>query len=208
MNTVLVVEDHALVRQSLVKIVSEGAFRVVGEVGDADAALEQVRQHQPDIVLLDIGLPGEDGLQLAGRIRSAAPATRIVFVTMHEDDATIRGAVAVGADGYVPKSASTEEFVNALRIVAGGESYLSPSIARRVMAMAGGRHTGPASRLTNRELEILRLIAQGHPAGDVAKRLFVSVKTVKNHLTSIYAKLGVRSGAQAVAKAYQEGLAV
>ena len=208
MTTIVVVEDHTFVRQSLIRTLSaEVAFRVVGEAADASSGVEVVRKTRPDIVLLDVGLPGEDGLACAGMIRRDDPEQKIVLLTMHEDDATIRGAVSIGIDGFVPKSASTDELLRALGMVADGGSYLSPSVARRVMALAGGRATGVGSRLTDRELEILRLVAQGYRPRDVADRLFVSLKTVKNHLTSIYAKLGVTSGAQAVALAYQHGLA-
>jgi DNA-binding NarL/FixJ family response regulator len=209
MTTVLIVDDHPLVRQSMVKIVEgEEGFSVVGEAGDGPAGLELLSSRQPDILLLDVGLPGEDGLQIAGRVKRISPETRIILLTMHEDDSTIRAAVAIEVDGFVPKSASTDEVVEALRVVASGETYLSPAIAKRVMGLARDRTTGPSNVLTDRELEILRLMAKGHRAADVAGSLFVSVKTVKNHLTHMYAKLGVTTAAQAVAKAYQEGLAL
>lgn len=204
MTRVLIIEDHTLVRQSLVKTVTaEPGFEVAGEAGHSDEALELVRTRRPDLVLLDIGIPGEDGLQIAARLRKQSPSVRILFLTMHTDDASIRRAVALGADGYVPKTASTEELVQALRAVAAGGSYLSPGVARRVMDLAGGRGAGPGGRLTDRELEILRLMAEGLRARDIAARLFVSEKTVKNHLTSIYAKLGVETAAQAVAEAFR-----
>jgi DNA-binding NarL/FixJ family response regulator len=204
MTRIVVAEDHTLVRQSLVKAVStEPGFFVAGETGRGDEVVELARQVRADLVLLDINLPWEDGLRLAQRLRRLSPAPRILFLTMHDDEAHIRRAIEVGADGYLPKTTTTEELLQALRTVAGGGSYLASDIARRVMALAGGRGTGPSSRLTDRELEILRQLATGVRVTEVAGEMCLSVKTVKNHLTSIYAKLGVRSAAQAVAEAYR-----
>lgn len=207
MTKVVVVEDHALVRQSLVKTVAaEPGFEVVAEAERAEQALEAVKSFTPDLVLLDISIPGFDGLQVAEKIKQMTPEAKILFLTMHDDDASIRKAVSIGADGYVPKTATTEELLQALHVVASGDTYLSPGIARRVMNLAGGRGGSPADSLTDRELEILALLASGARPAEVAERIFLSVKTVKNHLTSIYAKLGVASAAQAVAEAYRRGL--
>lgn len=207
MTRVVVVEDHTLVRQSLMKaIAAEPGFEVVGGAGRGDDAMLVVKERSPDLLLLDINLPGEDGLQVAERLKSQAPGVRVIILTMHEDEASIRRAVGVGVEGYVPKSASTEELLHAMRAVASGGSYLAPSVARRVMDMAGGRGAGPLAHFTPRELEILRLLAEGARTQQVAEALFLSVKTVKNHLTSVYAKLGVETAAQAVAVAYRLGL--
>jgi DNA-binding NarL/FixJ family response regulator len=149
-------------------------------------------------------MPGGNGLEVAAQMRTAAPNTRFLFLTMHDDDASISKAIALGADGYVLKTASTDELLTALRAIAEGGSYLSPAVARRVIDLAGGKSA--TANLTDRELEILRLLAQGARPGQVAEKLFVSIKTVKNHLTSVYAKLGVQTGAQAVAEAYRKGL--
>jgi len=205
MTRVVIVEDHTLVRQSLVKTVgAEEDFEVVGEASRGDEGLELIQRMRPDLVLLDISMPGANGLEVAKQLRAVAPDTRFVFLTMHDDDASISKAISLGADGYVLKTASTAELLNAVRIVADGGSYLSPSVARRVIDLAGGK--GPVTNLTEREMEILKLLAEGCRPGLVAEKLFVSVKTVKNHLTSVYAKLGVQTGAQAVAEAYRRGL--
>jgi DNA-binding NarL/FixJ family response regulator len=202
---VVVVEDHTLVRQSLVKTVgAEPGFEVVGEAGRGDEGLKVILEKKPDVALLDIAMPGADGLEVATRIKKAGLGTRIIFLTMHEDDASISRAMALGADGYVTKTASTEELIKALKAVAENGSYLAPAIAKRVIGLAGGR--GSVGSLTDRELEILQLMAQGFRPSEVAEKLFVSVKTVKNHLTSIYAKLGVQTGAQAIAEAFRRGL--
>ena len=207
MTRVVVVEDHTLVRQSLVKMVSaEPGFEVVGETGRGDEAIELIARTKPDLALLDIAMPGGDGLDVAERTKARTPDTRVLFLTMHEDDASIVRAVGLGADGYVLKTASTEELMQALRTVASGSSYLSPRIAKRIMNLAGTRNNSAHTRLTERELEILRLLASGVRPAELARRLFVSVKTIKNHLTNIYAKLGVQTGTQAVAEAFRRGL--
>ena len=205
MTRVVVVEDHTLVRQSLVKTINaEEGFEVVAEAGRGDEGLAQIAKNSPDVVLLDITMPGGNGLEVAAQMRSAAPNSRFLFLTMHDDDVSISKAIALGADGYVLKTASTDELLTALRAIAEGGSYLSPAVARRVIDLAGGK--SPSANLTDRELEILRLLASGARPGQVAEKLFVSIKTVKNHLTSVYAKLGVQTGAQAVAEAYRRGL--
>jgi DNA-binding NarL/FixJ family response regulator len=205
MTRVVVVEDHTLVRQSLVKTINaEEGFEIAGEAGRGDEGLALIAKLSPDVVLLDITMPGGNGLEVAAQMRTAAPNTRFLFLTMHDDDASISKAIALGADGYVLKTASTDELLTALRAIAEGGSYLSPAVARRVIDLAGGK--SPTANLTDRELEILRLLAQGARPGQVAEKLFVSIKTVKNHLTSVYSKLGVQTGAQAVAEAYRKGL--
>jgi DNA-binding NarL/FixJ family response regulator len=205
MTRVVVVEDHTLVRQSLVKTINaEEGFEVAGEAGRGDEGLALIAKLSPDVVLLDITMPGGNGLEVAAQMRTAAPNTRFLFLTMHDDDASISKAIALGADGYVLKTASTDELLTALRAISEGGSYLSPAVARRVIDLAGGKSA--TANLTDRELEILRLLAQGARPGQVAEKLFVSIKTVKNHLTSVYAKLGVQTGAQAVAEAYRKGL--
>lgn len=207
MTRVVVVEDHTLVRQSLIKMIDgEPEFEVVGEAGNGDEGLELIRKLKPDVVILDISMPGGSGLEVAAHLRTSAPDVSFLFLTMHEDDASISKAIGLGADGYVLKTASTDELLQALRAVAEGGSYLSPFVARRVMDLAAGKRGSSGLHLTERELEIIRLLAEGARPAEVAAKLFVSVKTVKNHLTSIYAKLGVKTGAQAIVEAFKLGL--
>ena len=200
---IVIVDDHTLVRESLVRLVSaEEDLDVVAAVGDGDEAISAIRIHRPDVVLLDITLPGRDGFEVARTLLAQPEPPRICFLTMHDEDAVLRAAVALGVDGYVPKSAASAEVVTAIRSVAAGNTYISSSLAARLMdILSGRRKTMPD--LTDREIEILRLLAMGSRPGDVAEQLHVSVKTVKNHLTSVYAKLGVETGAQAVAEAYR-----
>jgi DNA-binding NarL/FixJ family response regulator len=205
---VVIVDDHALVRQSIVKAVaSEPGMQVVAEAGDGLTALQLVATHEPDLVVLDIAMPGKDGLAVAEQLRATHPSTAVLFLSMHDDDGSLQRAVALGARGFVSKSASVDELLDALRAMRDGGSYLSSGVATRVMDIAAGRSVSSDLGLTAREREILGLLAKGKRPGDIADHLFLSVKTVKNHLTSIYQKLGVETGAQAVAEAYRLGLA-
>jgi DNA-binding NarL/FixJ family response regulator len=188
-----------------VKAVSaERWFEVVGEAGRGDEAVEVIARTDPDIVLLDITMPGQNGLDLAAYLRRQHPKTRILLLTMHEDDSHVSRAMEIGVDGYVVKTATTEELITALLTVRAGGTFLSPTVARSVVERVGARQQ--PSSLTPRELEILRLLAGGRRPAEIGEALFLSLKTVKNHLTSIYTKLEVQSAAQAVAEAYRRGL--
>jgi len=204
---VVVADDHALIRQSIAKAVaSEQGMEVVAEVADGPAALQAVITHEPDLIVLDIAMPGQDGLAVAERLQSEHPAVAVLLLSMHDDDASLQRAVSLGVKGFVSKSASVDELLEALRTVRDGGSYLSSRVAARVMEIAAGRSSTSDLGLTAREREVLRLLAEGQRPGEIADRLFLSVKTVKNHLTSVYTKLGVETGAQAVAEAYRRGL--
>jgi DNA-binding NarL/FixJ family response regulator len=204
---VVVADDHALVRQSIVKAVaSEPGLEVVAEAADGLAAIQAVTTHEPDLVVLDIAMPGKDGLAVAEQLRTSHPKVAVLFLSMHDDDASLQRAVALGARGFVSKSASIDELLDALRAMREGRSYLSSGVATRVMEIAAGRSTTSDLGLTAREREILTLLSEGRRPGEIAEVLFLSVKTVKNHLTAVYQKLGVETGAQAVAEAYRLGL--
>jgi DNA-binding NarL/FixJ family response regulator len=203
-SRVLIIEDHQLVRESLVRVLgTEQDFTVVAEAGGPDEGLALARALQPDIVLSDVSMPGGTGLELATRLRQASPRSRLVFLTVHDDESTVAHAISVGADGYLLKTGSMAELLQGLRAVASGGSFLAPAVARSVMRRAGGQ--SPAV-LTNRELEILRLLADGSRPAEVAAKLFVSPKTVRNHLASVYVKLGVATAAQAIGEAFRRGL--
>jgi DNA-binding NarL/FixJ family response regulator len=204
---VVVADDHTLVRQSVSKAVrTEPDVEIVGEVADGPAVLAVVERTDPDLLVLDIAMPGVDGLAIAERLRRERPSLRILFLSMHDDDASLQRAVGIGASGFVSKSASIEELLEAIRAVRDGGSYLSSNVASRVMDLAAGRNSSTSLGLTTREREILELLTTGNRPADIAAKLFLSVKTVKNHLTSVYQKLGVETGAQAVAEAYRRGL--
>jgi DNA-binding NarL/FixJ family response regulator len=204
---VIVADDHTLVRQSVIKAVrTETDVEVVGEAADGSSTLEAIERLEPDLVVLDISMPGTDGLAIAEQLRRTHPAVGILFLSMHDDDGSLHRAVALGAQGFVSKSASIDELLEAIRAVRAGRSYLSSNVASRVMDLAAGRTSTSRVGLTAREREILELLTRGHRPGEIATHLFLSVKTVKNHLTSIYQKLGVETGAQAVAEAYRLGM--
>ena len=204
---VVVADDHTLVRQSVIKAVGgEPGVEIVGEAADGPSTVTAVAAHAPDLVVLDIAMPGSDGLAVAELLRRDHPEVKIVFLSMHDDDASLQRAVGLGAQGFVSKSASIEELLDAVRAVRDGGSYLSSGVATRLMDLAAGRSFATSLGLTTREREILELLTTGQRPGEIAQTLFLSVKTVKNHLTSVYQKLGVETGAQAVAEAYRQGL--
>jgi DNA-binding NarL/FixJ family response regulator len=204
---VVVADDHTLVRQSVSKAVrGEPGIEVVAEVADGAAALRAVERLQPELLVLDIAMPGGDGLTIAEQVRRERPGVRVMFLSMHDDDESLQRAIQLGAAGFVSKSASIEELLEAIRAVRDGRSYLSSNVASRVMDLAAGRSSSTSVGLTTREREILELLTSGHRPADIATTLFLSVKTVKNHLTNVYQKLGVETGAQAVAEAYRLGL--
>jgi len=204
---VVIADDHTLVRQSVLKAVrNEEGVEVVGEAGDGPGTLAAVAEHDPDLLVVDIAMPGMDGLAVAEQLRRERPNLRVVFLSMHDDDGSLQRAVALGAAGFVSKSASIEELQEAIRAVRDGGSYLSSNVASRVMDLAAGRTPAASLGLTPREREILELLTAGNRPTEIGTTLFLSVKTVKNHLTSIYSKLGVETGAQAVAEAYRQGL--
>lgn len=202
---IVLADDHTLVRQSVGKLLNGTAgMEVVGEASDGTQAVDLVRLHRPDVAVLDVSMPGMDGLEAAEKLRDDPGDVRILMLTMHDDDGTLRRATEAAVDGYVSKTASTDEVVTAVRTVAEGGAYVSPAIAMRMMRLASGAR--PGNNLTEREVEILRHLAQGLRIQDIADTLFLSSKTVKNHLTSVYAKLHVETAAQAVAEAYRVGL--
>ncbi len=204
---IVIADDHTLVRQSVIKAVStDPEVAVVGEAADGTETLEEVARLTPDLLVLDISMPGADGLAIAEQLRRDHPGVALLFLSMHDDDASLQRAVALGAQGFVSKSASIEELIEAVRAIRSGRSYLSSNVASRVMDLAAGRTSTSHVGLTPREREILELLTTGSRPGEIATELFLSVKTVKNHLTSIYQKLEVETGAQAVAEAYRQGM--
>jgi DNA-binding NarL/FixJ family response regulator len=203
MLRVLVADDHTLVRESIVKAVAVNPdVEVVGEAQDGPTALTRCRELQPDLVLLDVAMPGLDGLSVAAELRRERPELRIIMLTMHDDVTSVEHALSIPVDGFVSKSSAIAELVTAIDTVREGGRYLSGDLIDRGN---DDSQRSPAS-LTTRERQILQLLSEGLRPGEIADKLFVSIKTVKNHLTSVYFKLGVETGAQAVAEAFQRGL--
>jgi DNA-binding NarL/FixJ family response regulator len=197
---VFVVDDHAVVRSGLKLLLArEGEFDVVGEAASAGEAAARVSAIDPDIVLLDVTMPGETGIEALPRILEAAPRTKVLVLSMHDDPSYVREAFAGGASGYVLKEAADSELVSALRQVADGGRYVNPDLgARMVAADAEARREADADPLTDREREVMRLLALGHTNQEIAKMLYISVRTAETHRAHIMQKLGLSSRAELV----------
>ncbi|WP_306215665.1 response regulator transcription factor [Actinoplanes sp. RD1] len=198
---VLVVDDHPVYRDGLRRLF--GDFAVVGEAGDGEEALAYVAAHPVDVVLMDLRMPRLDGVGAIRRLREVAPAVRVVVLSTYGEEDDVVAAVASGAAGYLLKDAARTELIEGVRAAARGERVLSPPVADRLM-----RHLSdpPEHPLTDRERELLRLVAGGATNHEAASALFVSVATVKASLAGIYERLGARDRASAVAQGYRRGL--
>jgi DNA-binding NarL/FixJ family response regulator len=202
MLKVLVADDHNLVRESIVKAVGvDPELEVVGEAADGNRALQLAHDLRPDMILLDVAMPGIDGLTVAEQLRKERADLRIIMLTMHDDEISVERALSIPVDGFISKSAAIVELITAIQTVRDGGRYLSDGLPRRPSG-----DSGSAPRLTARERQVLQLLSEGLRPGEIADRLYLSIKTVKNHLTSVYNKLGVETGAQAVVEAYQRGI--
>jgi DNA-binding NarL/FixJ family response regulator len=214
MIRVLIADDEALVRGGLRMILeTQDDVEIAGEAEDGHAVLELVRRERPDVVLMDIRMPGADGLEATRRLlATGAPAPRVVILTTFDLDEYVYHALRAGASGFLLKSARPHELVAAVRAAAGGDTLLAPQITRRLVEAFVrrppiGTHTAPElDSLTKRELEVLRHIASGRSNAEIASLLYVSDETVKTHASRIFMKLGVRDRTQAVILAYEYGV--
>jgi two-component system, NarL family, response regulator LiaR len=208
-TSILLVEDHALTRAGLRAALSDAGFVVVGEAGDGLRGLEEATRLKPDIVVVDLGLPGLDGIELTRRLRQAAPSTHVVILTMHDLDTEVLAALAAGADAYCVKSSNPQGVITAVRTVAEGGAYFDPAVAhivlRRVVAPSA-QPVPQSSPLTPRETEILRLIADGAGNADIAKQLSLGLGTVKGHIRDILGKLSAADRTQAAVVALRRGI--
>jgi DNA-binding NarL/FixJ family response regulator len=211
--TVVLADDQALVRRGFRLILeAEPDIEVVAEAEDGQQAIDAVRQHRPAVVLMDIQMPGLDGLEATRRILADADShTRVLILTTFERDDYVFEALQLGASGFLLKTSPPEDLVTAVRVVARGEALLSPSVTRRVIQEVTRHHrrvphSPELERLTQRELEVLRLVAEGLTNGEIAARLYVSEATVKTHTSNVLSKLGLRDRVQAVIFAYRNGL--
>ncbi|MFI9525259.1 response regulator [Micromonospora rosaria] len=202
----LIVDDHPVVRDGLRGMFTgDPGFEVVGEAGDGSEALALAEALTPDVVLMDLRMPGMDGVTAIRRLARSGSTARVLVLTTYDTDADVLPAIEAGATGYLLKDAPRDDLVRAVRAAARGESVLSPSVAGRLM----GRLRAPTEEpLSQRELEVLTLVARGSSNRETAARLFISEATVKTHLLHVYAKLGVNDRAAAVATAYDRGLLV
>lgn len=203
---IVLADDHGVVRSGLRFLLdAEPDFEVVGEAADVPGALRSVLGHRPDVLVLDLNMPGEPTLPAIPRIRETAPQTAIVVLTMQNDPAFAREALHAGAVGYVLKEAADAELVAAIRAAAGGSTYLNPQLGARLAAEPVAP-SGPPDDLTDREAEILRLIALGHTNSEIGGQLYLSVRTVESHRAHIQQKLRRSSRAELVRYALDHGL--
>lgn len=210
--SVVVVDDHAIVREGLVALLSAlPGTRVAGAAADAREALAVVEEQRPDVVVMDISMPGElDGLEATRRITAAYPGVRVVMLTMSEDDGTVLSAIRAGASGYLLKGSGAEEVFGAVRAAHAGGMVFGTRLAGRVAGLFASAAADPRSRralpgLTDRERDVLDLLASGASNDAIARRLFVSNKTVRNTVSGIYAKLHASGRADAIVKAREAG---
>jgi DNA-binding NarL/FixJ family response regulator len=211
---VLIVDDHALFRRGLQMVLQqEEDIEVVGEAADGAEAIEQAVELMPDVVLMDVRMPKRSGIEATQQIRDSLPHAKILMLTISDEEQDLYEAIKAGASGYLLKEISIEEVADAIRSVWAGQSRISPSMASKLLSefaamskRADERQQVPAPRLTEREMEVLRLVAQGLNNRDIAAQLFISENTVKNHIRNILEKLHLHSRMEAVVYAVREKL--
>jgi two-component system, NarL family, response regulator NreC len=195
-TTIVLADDHTVMRSALRLLLdAEADFEVVAEAGDADSAVRFVRGHKPAVLILDLNMPGRSSLEAIPDILEASPQTEIVVLTMQNEPAFARRALQAGVRGYVLKEAADAELVQAVRSAAAGKTYLQPALGARLAAAADGRE---ADELSERERDVLRLIALGHTNAEVAEQLYISIRTVESHRAHIQQKLRLSSRAELV----------
>lgn len=212
---VVLIDDHTVLRDGLKLLLSlEPDIQVVGEAGSGSEGIAVAERQTPDVVVTDVGLPDVDGVEVTRRLREELPETRVLVLTVHDEDHYVFTLIQAGASGYLLKNAAGDDLVNAIRTVVSGKPWLQPEIAQRLMALAGGRPAAPRSGLdslieplTSRELEVLRLLAGAASNREIAERLNISPRTVETHLANIYGKLGVRGRTEAMLWAIRENIA-
>ena len=211
---VLVVDDHALFRRGLQMVLEqEPDIEVVGEASDGSEAASSAVETLPDIVLMDVRMPRRGGIDACTTIHETVPSAKIIMLTISDEEADLYDAIKAGAMGYLLKEISIEEVASAIRAVHGGQSLISPSMARKLLTefasmikRSDDRQQVPTPRLTDREMEVLKLVAKGLNNRDIAKQLFISENTVKNHIRNILEKLQLHSRMEAVVYAVREKL--
>ncbi len=203
----LIADDHPVVRDGLSGMfTADPGFEVLGEAGDGAEAVRLARALQPDVILMDLRMPEMDGVSAIAELARLGVAARVLVLTTYDTDSHVLSAIEAGATGYLLKDAPRAELLRAVRAAARGEAVLSPSVATRLMGRVRAPAAPDAGPLSQRELEVLELVAGGSTNREAAARLFISEATVKTHLLHIYAKLGVGDRAAAVAEAFNRGL--
>jgi two-component system, NarL family, response regulator NreC len=205
---VLICDDHALVRSGLRRLLeSEAIFDVVGEAADAEQGITVIADLQPDVLLLDVVMPGRSGIEALPDLHAASPETSILVLSMQDDPSYVRQAFAAGADGYLVKEAADADLVQAIQDVAAGHQYVHPSVGARMAALEAEAHQrAETDPLSDREHEVLRLLALGHTNQEIAKLLFISVRTAESHRARIMQKLRLSSRAELVRYALASGV--
>jgi DNA-binding NarL/FixJ family response regulator len=209
---VLLVDDHDLFRRGLVNLLSEHGLEVVGEAENGDVALRLVRELAPDVVIMDLNMPGLSGVDVIRQMTSIAPLTRVVVLTISADDSDVINAVMGGACGYLLKDSSVDQLIAGIRSAAAGESLISPQIAAKMLQMLRAQRSSVdaaetiRAELSEREIEVLKLIANGNDNAAIARALFISPKTVKNHISNILMKLQMENRIQAAVYAVRSGI--
>ena len=209
---VIVVDDHDLLRKGVRDLLSEHGLQVVGEASDGDDAVRLVAHAAPDVVVMDLNMPRMSGIEATRRLARVSPTSRVLVLTVSADDETVADAIEAGASGYLLKDASGDEIASGVRAAAAGEALISPRIAARLLERirpaegSQGPGSGTGAELTDREAEVLRLLAAGRDNAGIAQELYISPRTVKNHISSILAKLHVDNRIQAAVYAVRKGL--
>jgi two-component system, NarL family, response regulator LiaR len=210
-TSILLADDHALFREGMRNLIErEKDLEVVAEAGDGEEAVRLSRELKPDVILMDIVMPKISGIEATSLIKEASPSSAVLVLTGYDDDRYILGLLEAGACGYLLKNARSSEIIGAIRAVHSGESVLAPAIVHRLLVRAGSRvresrEAEAKGLLSNREIDILNLAAKGLSNDDIASELFLSVRTVKAHLTNIFNKLGVHCRTEAIIKGLRDG---
>src|SRR4051812_25888729 len=209
---IFIADDHAIVREGLRALVNaQPGMRVVGEAGDGKDAYRGVVELRPDVAVMDISMPGWTGSQATGQLKKTCPEVRLIALTVHEDESYLRGLLEAGASGYVLKRSAAEDLIHAIRTVAAGGTYIDPNLAGRLVNVyieSRSRSENSSSErgeLTEREADVVRLIALGHSNKEIAARFNISVKTVETHKARALQRLGLHSRADLVQYALQRG---
>ena len=211
MTRIVIVDDQEMVRTGLRMVLdAEPEFVVAGEAGDGETAVRLVQRERPDVVLMDVRMPGVDGIEATRRITEAHPGVAVLVLTTFDLDEYVYGALRAGASGFLLKDAPADDLVDAIRVVARGDALLAPQVTKRLIlefaARPSARSLDGLDSITDRELDVLRLVARGQSNAEIAETLFLGETTVKTHVSRLLSKLSVRDRVQLVVVAYESGL--
>jgi DNA-binding NarL/FixJ family response regulator len=211
MTTIILADDHPIIRRGLRGLLdTEADLSVIAEVGDGQSAIDAIANQQPDVLVIDISMPGLNGLDATRMITKQFPKTKVIILSMHTNESFVLKAIRNGAVGYVLKESSAEELVEAIHMVMSGELYFSPPISQRALSMyvekAKASIQDPYESLTDRERQVLQLSAEGATCGEIAEKLFLSNRTVEMHRANLMSKLGLRNQSELIRYAIQQGV--